>query len=97
MGVVDLALNESAANKGTDMKALVLLTAIVATAALVAAPADAASKKRKKAYVTRAPVTTPHPNPNAVYDADGRVIGMDPDPFIRMMIRRDPRPWDSDF
>jgi len=86
---------ESAASKGTDMKALVLVTAIAATVALVVAPADAASKKRKNAHVTRAPVTTPHPN--AVYDADGTILGVDPDPFIRLMIRRDPRPWDSDF
>jgi hypothetical protein len=77
------------------MKALMLMTAAVAAVALVAAPADAASKKRKQASWTRAPVTAPHSNRNTVYGPDGTVVGTDPDPFIRLMMQRDPRPWDS--
>jgi hypothetical protein len=77
------------------MKALLLMTAVVIGVALVAGPADAASKKRKQTSVTRAPVTMPHANRNVVRDSDGTIIGTDPDPFIRAMMRRDPRPWDS--
>jgi hypothetical protein len=79
------------------MKALVLMTTIVATVSLLALPAEAVSKKRKNAPATRAPVTIPHPHPHAVYESDGTVLGMDPDPFIRIMIRKDPRPWEGNF
>jgi hypothetical protein len=79
------------------MKAFVLAAAIVAAAALVTAPADGASKKRKKVTASHAPVTTPYArrNSNTVYDSDGTVLGADPDPFIRSQIRRDPKPWDG--
>ena len=87
------------------MKALVLVTAFAAAVALVAAsavPADAASKKKKKASV-QAPVTYDYrdrvppsrQHPHGVYGADGELLGMDPDPNIRAMIRKDPKPWDN--
>ncbi len=87
------------------MKALVLVTALAAAVALVAAsavPADAASKKKKKAsvqapatytYGQRVPPSRQHPH--GVYGADGELLGMDPDPNIRLMIRRDPKPWEN--
>jgi hypothetical protein len=87
------------------MKALVLVTALAAAVALVAAsamPADAASKKKKKVsvqapatytYGQRVPPSRQHPH--GVYGADGELLGMDPDPNIRLMIRRDPKPWEN--
>ena len=74
------------------MKTPVLIIALIATVAL-AVPADAASKKRKHAQQQK-PVAT-QPNGYTVYDYDGRVAGRDPDPFIRAMIRKDPRPWEG--
>jgi hypothetical protein len=89
------------------MKALVFATALAAAVALVAAsavPADAASKKKKKVRATHAPsymykygdrVPPSRQHPYGVYGADGELLGMDPDPNIRLMIRRDPKPWDN--
>jgi hypothetical protein len=89
------------------MKALVLVTALGATLALAAAsavPAEAANTKKKKVGAVRAPVAThsyrervppSRQHPYGVYGADGELLGMDPDPNIRMMIRRDPKPWDN--
>jgi hypothetical protein len=89
------------------MKALVLVTALAAAVALVAAsavPADAASKKKKKVSAVQAPVymykhgdrvPPSRQHPYGVYGADGELLGMDPDPNIRLMIRRDPKPWDN--
>ena len=85
------------------MKTLVLATALIAAAA-VAVPAEAASTKKKKkvsnvqapvsySYRDRVPPSRQHPY--GVYGADGELLGMDPDPNIRMMIRRDPKPWDN--
>jgi hypothetical protein len=34
-------------------------------------------------------------HPYGVYSADGELLGMDPDPNIRLQIRRDPKPWDN--
>ena len=76
----------------TTMKIPVLVTALVAAVALTA-PAEAASKKRKPTNQQK-PVAT-QPNGYTVYDFDGRVAGRDPDPFIRAMIRKDPRPWEG--
>lgn len=73
------------------MKLPVLATALIAAVAL-AAPSEAATKKRKQ--VQQKPVAT-QPNGITVYDYDGRVAGRDPDPFIRAMIRKDPRPWEG--
>jgi len=72
------------------MKFPVLATALIAAVAL-AVPAEAA-KKRKSAQ--QKPAIT-QPNGNTVYDFDGRVAGRDPDPNIRAMIRKDPRPWEG--
>jgi hypothetical protein len=74
------------------MQRFVLLAAVAASVAIAAA-AEAAPKKSKDPYANRAPAQ--RGQPNAVYDSGGRVIGVDPDPFIRLMMRRDPRPWDS--
>jgi len=72
------------------MKIAVLATTLIAAVAL-AAPAEAA-KKRKPVQQKPAVV---QPNGYTVYDFDGRVAGRDPDPFIRAMIRKDPRPWEG--
>ena len=79
------------------MRILAGVIAALTALALAAGPAESASKKRKKAPATHAPVTTSHPHPHAVYESDGTVLGVDPDPFIRMMIRKDPRPWEGNF
>ena len=76
------------------MKIHTLAVALIVSVAL-AAPAEAAAKKRKK-EMQRAPVgayTQSH-HPNDVYFA-GEVVGRDPDPFIRLMILRNPNPWDG--
>ena len=83
------------------MKILVLATALIAAAA-VAVPAEAQSSKKKKATVQE-PATysyrdrvPPHrQHPYGVYGADGELLGMDPDPNVRLMIRRDPKPWEN--
>jgi hypothetical protein len=78
-----------------QMQRLILLAAaIAASVALVAVPADAASKKGKNQPAKPAPEASHRGQPNAVYDG-GRIIGVDPDPFIQLMIKRDPRPWDG--
>ena len=67
------------------MKALYLLSALVIGGSLVAAPAEA--KKRKavpQAAVAKA-------ESHIVRDADGEILGLDPDPFIRLMIRKEGR------
>jgi hypothetical protein len=74
------------------MKTIGLVIAVLAGAAFVAAPsADAAPRKAKKAPVQR--VIAP-PQSTAVYAGDGTLVGMDPDPFIRLMILKDPKPWE---
>jgi hypothetical protein len=86
------------------MKLFVLATALIATVA-VAVPAEAQSTKKKKkvsnvqapatySYRERVPPSRQHPY--GVYSADGELLGMDPDPNIRLMIRRDPKPWEND-
>lgn len=69
------------------MKALVLLTALVGCVALTATPADAAKKKHKRMAAAQA--TTVAQDPYMVRDADGDILGRDPDPFIRLMIRKE--------
>jgi hypothetical protein len=79
--------------KEFDMKTIGLVTAVLAGAALVAAPsAEAAPRKGKKAPVQR--VIHAAPQSTAVFAGDGTLVGMDPDPFIRLMIMRDPKPWE---
>ena len=85
------------------MKILFLATALIAAVA-VAAPVEAATGKKKKkvsnlqapaTYSYRERVSPSRQHPYGVYGADGELLGMDPDPNIRLMIRRDPKPWDN--
>lgn len=76
-----------------------LLVATAAVSLALAAPAEAASKKHKKS-VKRAhtgsvySISARHPGSNDVY-VGGEYIGRDPDPFIRLMMRQHPKPWDG--
>jgi hypothetical protein len=72
------------------MKILVLATALIAAAA-VAVPAEAASKKKKQRVVAAQQQTTISQDSYMVREADGEVLGRDPDPFIRLMIRKEGR------
>lgn len=67
-----------------------LVTAIAATFALTA-PAEGASKTRKKRLAPAPAHTTYSTQSQSVYFA-GVLVGKDPDPFIRFMIHKDPRP-----
>ena len=69
------------------MKILVLATALIAAVA-VAAPAEAASKKKHK-RVAMQQATIVSQDPYMVIDGNGEILGRDPDPFIRMMLRKD--------
>ncbi len=75
------------------MKALTLAMALVTGVALAATSAEAASKKRKVARSQAMTAVTP--NSHTVYDADGEILGRDPDPFIRLMILREGKPRDQ--
>jgi len=73
------------------MKILVLATALIAATA-VAVPAEAASSKKKsKRVVAAQQQTTISQDRYMVREADGEVLGADPDPFIRLMIRKEGR------
>jgi hypothetical protein len=79
------------------MKPAVVVAALIAAVAL-AAPAEAGSKKSKKA-VRHAPIATVHQarpgaDPNEVY-VSGELIGRDPDPGIRAYMMRNPHQWDG--
>jgi hypothetical protein len=77
------------------MKRLSLLAALVAAASLVAVSAEAAtSKKRKAAASQNAAAVASHPH--NVYYHDGDLLGRDPDPFIRLMIRSGGRIGDQE-
>ncbi len=88
------------------MKIRVLIAAVTLSVAL-ATPvvAEAVAKKPKQAAKPDPVVAVqPSPPPEAVVPAGpdpheihfaGEVVGRDPDPFIRLMIMRDPRPWQS--
>jgi hypothetical protein len=67
------------------MKAIYLLSALVIGLSLAAVPAEAA-KKRKRVIAAAA-----HSESYVVRDADGEILGQDPDPFIRLMIRKEGR------
>jgi outer membrane lipoprotein-sorting protein len=69
------------------MKILVLATALMAAVA-VSAPAEAAKKKKVK-RVAMQQATTVSQDSYMVIDGDGEILGRDPDPFIRMMLRKD--------
>jgi hypothetical protein len=75
------------------MKALVLLTALLVGVAFVAAPAEAASKKRKSVSSHHATVQKPDPYEVRAYDGD--LLGRDPDPFIRLMLIKEGKPRDQ--
>ncbi len=76
------------------MKGWALSVALASAIAIVAAPAaEAAARKGKAAQKPRPPVAVK--DPAAVYDIDGStILARDPDPFIRLMIQRDPKPWE---
>ena len=67
------------------MKALLFMMVLVVGVSSVAAPAEAKKRKatpqaaiaKSESYVVR--------------DADGEILGQDPDPFIRLMIRKEGR------
>lgn len=75
------------------MKALVLVTALVAGVAFIAAPAEAASKKHKRVSAPHATVQKPDPYEVRAYDGD--LLGRDPDPFIRLMLIKEGKPRDQ--
>ena len=75
------------------MKTLVLVTALLAGVAFVAAPAEAASKKRKAVSEPRAALHKPDPYEVRAYDGD--LLGRDPDAFIRLMLIREGKPRDQ--
>jgi hypothetical protein len=79
----------------THMKIHLLVAALVASVAFTA-PADAASKKKKKTY-HRAPVSTMQYKQNGSYDVyvGNELVGRDPDPSIRASMRRNPHIWDG--
>ena len=77
------------------MKIHLLVAALVASVAF-AAPADAASKKKKKTY-HRTQVGAVHykqSGSNDVY-VGSELVGRDPDPSIRAFMRRNPHIWDG--
>jgi hypothetical protein len=71
------------------MKILVLATALIAAVAF-AAPAESAKKKGKR-VVAMQQATSVSYDSYMVREADGEVLGADPDPFIRLMIRKEGR------
>jgi hypothetical protein len=77
------------------MKLHVFVIALAAVA--LAAPVEAASKKRSKgAHRAATHAVQPRPS-NGSHDVyvSGELVGRDPDPFIRSMMRRNPHPWDG--
>jgi len=79
------------------MKIHILVAALVASVA-IAAPADAASQKKKKG-AHRAPTSASYSkvNSHSSYDVyvSGEHVGRDPDPSIRSYMMRNPHPWDG--
>jgi hypothetical protein len=77
------------------MKIHILVAALVASVAL-AAPADAASKKKKKTYhrAQASAVQYKQNNSSDVY-VGNELVGRDPDPSIRAFMRRNPHIWDG--
>lgn len=75
------------------MKILAFVTVLATVAATM--PAETAAKKRQKSSAPppQRAIVTIHPHDVL---SEGEVVGRDPDPFIRLMIRRDPKPWEHD-
>jgi hypothetical protein len=72
----------------------ILLAALVASVAF-AAPADAASKKKKKTYHRAQVGAVQYNGSNDVYFGN-TLVGRDPDSSIRAFMRRGgPQPWDG--
>jgi hypothetical protein len=72
------------------MKVLALMTGVLA---LAAASAEAAPKNKRSSVASEhAQATQAGQHPHGIYLPDGELVGKDPDPFIRLMIRRDPKP-----
>ena len=77
--------------RNARMKIPALMVALIAAVAL-AAPAEAASKKKSKKVSHRAPVSAVHSHD--VY-VGGEYVGRDPDPNIRSFMIRNPRIYDG--
>ena len=76
------------------MRFHVLAVALVASVAL-ASPAEAAGKKRKKvAHPVNQTTLQSKAHSYDVYSG-GELVGRDPDPFIRLMMLRNPHGWDG--
>ncbi len=73
------------------MKFPVFAAGLVAAVAF-SGPAEAAKKRKQTQH--RQPAVVQN-DPYAVVDSGGRIAGSDPDPNIRAMIRKDPRPWEG--
>ena len=75
-----------------------ILVAALAAAVAFAAPADAASKK-KKTVAHRAPIGAVYSKANSSSSHDvyvsGERVGRDPDPSIRAFMMRNPHVWDG--
>ena len=76
-------------DEAMPMKILVLAIALIASVAV--APVEAASKKKHKRVAAVQQPTTMAQDPYMVRDGDGEILGRDPDPFIRLMIRKEGR------
>jgi hypothetical protein len=75
------------------MKLPVLAAIIVSV--VVAVPAEAATKKHKRATQTgNYSRSQAAPNSHDVY-VGNELVGRDPDPFIRSQMMRNPHPWDG--
>jgi hypothetical protein len=89
------------------MKVLVVVAAVVASVALASPAAAEAAAKKPKQVAKPAPVVAVQPSPQLPPEAvtlapdanevqfGGHAAGTDPDPFIRLMILRDPRPYQT--
>ena len=76
------------------MRFHVLAVTLLASVAL-ASPAEAAGKKRKKvAHPANQTAFQPKAQSHDVYSG-GELVGRDPDPFIRLMMQRNPQQWDG--
>jgi hypothetical protein len=76
------------------MKIHLLVAALVASVAL-AAPADAASKKKKKTYHRQTSAVQYKQNGSYDVYVGNELVGRDPDPSIRAFMRRNPHIWDG--
>jgi hypothetical protein len=77
-----------------------MMITLIALATLIASPALAQSARHPQGGGPQTPihggsdgVTGPY---GEVIGPGGRIVGQDPDPQVREMIRRDPYEWDSE-